>query len=130
MDTLYEIRIPILKNLFDGETVMKTAFVFVDRVYIHVTEDETHWFINMELKDKEKNNQIPKEFENELLAQAVRLNIYNKTHVIREILLARAMSSSFVDQDDPINRIEAEQTDVFDEELNTILKDWFDCNGK
>lgn len=130
MDALYEIRIPVLKNLFDGETVMKAAFAFIDRAYIHVTEDKTHWFVNIELKDKEKNNQIPKEFENELLVQAVRLNVYNKTHVIREIVLARAMTSSIVDQDDPIERIEAEQKDISDEELNTILKDWFDSNGK
>lgn len=130
MDALYEIRIPVLKDLFDGETVMKAAFAFIDRAYIHVTEDKTQWFVNIELKDKEKNNQIPKEFENELLVQAVRLNVYNKTHVIREILLARAMTSSIVDQDDPIERIEAEQKDISDEELNTILKDWFDSNGK
>ena len=50
----------------------------------------------IELTDKGDNDvaDIALEFENEMLAQAVRYHVYLQTHTIREILMARAMSST------------------------------------
>ena len=69
-----------------------------------------------------------KEFENELLSQTVRLQVFNRTRSIREILLARAMTSTLLNEKDPIAKIQAEQCDISQEELESILTDWFDSN--
>lgn len=128
---MYKMRFPVLKSMFQAACVMKAAFAFVDRVYIHVDEDKKYWFVDMEMKEgTTETANIQQEFENELLTQAVRLHVYNQTHVVRELLLARAMASSFIDQEDPVKRIASVQEDLSDEEFSTIIQDWFEHNEK
>lgn len=129
---MYSIKIPVLKNMFRKDSIIKAAFAFVDKAYIHIEEDDSNWIINMDLKDNIiDSNKIPAEFENELLIQEVRLNVYNKTHILRELLLARALTSTFVDSEDSLERIQCSQVDdIPEDELEHILMDWFDKDGK
>lgn len=129
---MYSIKIPVLKNMFRKDSIIKAAFAFVDKAYIHIEEDDSNWIINMDLKDTIiDSNKIPAEFENELLIQEVRLNVYNKTHILRELLLARALTSTFVDSEDSLERIQCSQVDdIPEDELEHILMDWFDKDGK
>lgn len=129
---MYDIKIPVLKSVFGKDTIMKAAYAFVDKAYIHFEEDDANWFINMSLKDNSTDSKtVYAEFENELLIQEVRLNVYNKTHVLRELLLARALTSTFVDAEDSIDRIQHSQLEIVSEdELDKILVDWFDRNEK
>ena len=69
------------------------------------------------------------EFKNEILAQEVRRLVYKKTHPIRELLLARAMASSLVSEEDPVKQVRAEEDSISDEELATIMKDWYKQDG-
>ena len=118
--------------MFRKDSIIKAAFAFVDKAYIHIEEDDSNWIINMDLKDNIiDSNKIPAEFENELLIQEVRLNVYNKTHILRELLLARALTSTFVDSEDSLERIQCSQVDdIPEDELEHILMDWFDKDGK
>jgi len=126
---MYDIKIPVKKSAFGIDIVLKAAFVFVDKAFIHLDEDDTNWIVNMAIKNEAvEGDKIPAEFENELLIQAVRLSVYNKTHVLRELLLARAMTSTFVDSEDSIERIQDSQMDIPETELEKILMDWFDKN--
>ena len=70
------------------------------------------------------------EFENELISQAVRWNVYQQTHTLRELLMARAMTSTMIDDNDPMERIAGDQADIDENELNSILTNWFDSYEK
>ena len=59
-------------------------------------------------------------------AQALREQVYRRTKTLREILLARAMTSTMIDREDPVKAVEAEATDISPDELKEILTDWFE----
>lgn len=117
--------IQVLKVIYPPEVMMKTAYLFLDRAYLHITENENAWTVHFSAKGTELPANIGENFENALIAQSVRGIVYQKTHHLREMLLARAMTSSLIDTEDPVKQIEKDQqTD--DEELSDILEDWFE----
>ena len=67
-----------------------------------------------------------KEFENEILTQSARHEIYLQTKNIRELMLARAVATSVVAP--TIENVESDTQDEVDYDENEILKDWFDSN--
>lgn len=123
----FEIRFELNKDIYSKEALLKAAFSFVNRAYIHLDQDDAHWIVTAHSKQND-GNLIPSDFENELLAQEVRLTVYRKTHYLREILLARAMASSLVSESDPKKQIHEDEASVSDEELSRILKDWYNVN--
>lgn len=126
---MYDIVRKVSKTLYPPEVVLKAAYAFLSVAYIHIEDDPAHWIIK--LHPKQTNSAYPilgDEFENELLAQAVRLRVQQRTKSVREILLGRALASTMIDEVDPIVKIEAEQADVPEEELSQILTDWFEHN--
>ena len=62
-----------------------------------------------------------------LLAQAVRYQVYLQTHTLREILMARAMSSTIAGGNTELEK--SELPDSIDN-LGSILTDWFEKNEK
>lgn len=121
------LRIVLEKIFYSKESLLKAAFSFIDQVYVHLDEDEDHWIVNMQAKHGESEH-LPEKFENELLAQEVRRVVYKRTYSIRELLLARAMASSFVTDDDPVAKIHEDEDSVSNEELSQILQDWYNQN--
>lgn len=67
------------------------------------------------------------DLENALLAQTVRFQVYKQTHIIREVLMARAMSSTMTMDSDPVELVE---DNYLDDDIDDILKDWFVNEGK
>lgn len=127
---MYTYTFKVNKKLFSSEALLKAAYSFLDNAYIHFDEEESEWLVNMESKGQEGlPDDINRKFENELLAQTVRINVANRTKTIREIVLARAMTSTMIDKNDPIEKIQSEQSDISEETLNEILTDWFDSHG-
>lgn len=125
---MYQTEVRVDKSLFPPEVVLKAAYAFLETDYIHIDEDGAYWVVQMSPKPGTAPENRTAEFENELLSQAVRFQVFKQTKSIREILLARAMTSTMVDQEDPIGRIQSEQDDISNEELEQILTDWFDKN--
>lgn len=125
---MYQMESKVNKTLYPAMVVLKAAYAFIDRYYVHIDEDEEHWVIRMSAKSGMTTGDQAAEFENELLSQAVRCQIFEQTKSIREILLARAMASTMVDHEDPISRIQTEQDEISGSELDRILTDWFDDN--
>ena len=124
---MYEYRKEVLKSLYPPVVVLKAAYNFLDQAYIHVEETETGWIIQMSKKsDDDAGFPTPEEFENELVSQALREQVYQRTRALREMLMARAMTSTIIDHEDPLHRLEAENEDISPEELNEILTDWFE----
>lgn len=126
---MYNFKFHVDKELFPPEVLLKAAYSFLNRAYVHFLDDGPTWIVEMEAKGAGSlPENINKEFENELLTQAVRQIVTNKTHSIREILIARAMASTVISEEDPVERVLAEQSDLPDERLDEILQDWFECH--
>ena len=112
--------IKLNKQLYPAESIKKAAYKYIDRFYIHLDMDENYYLI--ELKSKHEDQMDDCEFVNEVLAQAVRYEVYKKTHVIRELLIARAMSSTIIGElPENIGIIDSDG-----EKLEDILMDWFE----
>lgn len=109
------------KELYSKTALLKAAYFFTDRVYIHLDADEEYYYAELTAKPDE----VPvseEEFANEMLAQSVRHEIYLQTKNIRELLLARAMSTSLVTKKEVVTEDLTENKKFTEDE---ILKDWF-----
>lgn len=117
----------VLKSVYPSECVIKAASLFVEKAYIHFDEDDQYWLVELVPKVNAEDDKLSGEFENELLAEAVRFSVYKRTKNIREIILARAVSSSIINTEDhdSFNVVQEETSEI---ELNGILTDWFDKN--
>lgn len=114
------------RELYSKIALIKAAYNFTDKAYVHLDADEKYYYVSICEKDG-KEEISENEFENEILAQSARHEIYLQTKSIRELMLARAVATSVVapkDEDESSNS-EIEQEFSEDE----ILKDWFDTNG-
>jgi len=112
----------IAKDLYPKTVVLKSAYTFTDRAFIYISQDDNNYIINIEGKDDDID--VENEFKNELLSQALRYDVIDKTKNIRELIISRALASTVIDNDNSI--IEYENNTIDDE----ILKDWFDGNGE
>ena len=109
------------KELYSKIALLKAAYNFTDKAYVHLDADRDYYYVSLEMKDN-GNAISEKEFSNEMLAQSVRHEIYLQTKNIRELMLARAMATTVVA--DPITSEEiGELPDHYSED--EILKDWF-----
>ena len=113
-------------KIYPREALLKASYQFINDYYIHLKTDENNYIVEITPKEEREavDSTVAERFENELLAAAVRLQVYQQTHVLREVMLGRAMASTVVldeeEEDAPLNEAEA------DSSLTDILKDWFD----
>ena len=125
----YKLSIP--KTLYSSSVLIRTAYRFIDQSYIHFSSADDNWIIEINNKNPDYDVEtIAKEFENMLISQALRDIISEKTKTLREIIMARSLTSTYIDEEDPLLKIKAEQEDVTEEELERILKSWFDIYEK
>ena len=128
---MYDVVFDVSKSLYPALAVLKAAFAFVDTCYVHIGENPNSWVVEISPKPSSGSQpNVRADFENELIAQSVRLHVYQKTHHIREILLARAMSSTLIVGEDTLSEAECDEDDVSQEELDAILADWFESHGR
>lgn len=102
---------------------MKVAYHFIDRYYVYLDYiSEQPEYMQIELSPKKgvhsKAVEAAGEFMNELLNQNLRVGIEKKTESVRELVLARALYTSYLD--------EAEDEEEANYNINSIAKDWFD----
>ena len=117
------------KELYSKEVILKAAYAFTDRLYIHLDADATYYKVQLISKEENKNEKkLYAEFENELIAQETRRVIAEQTKNIREMIIARALSSTIV------NNVEEDNIDLLKNEdayaAEEILQDWFDVYDK
>ena len=125
---LYDISVSVSRELYDREVVLKTAYIFTEKAYLHIESNEENWIIHMKMKPG-MEAVSPAEFENALISEMVRLSVYRRTHTLRELLMGKALSTSVIEHDNPIREIASEQ-ETSQEELQDILQDWFEKNEK
>lgn len=125
----YNQEIKVDKSIYSLDVLLKTAFSFTDRIYLHLAQDEKSWIISWKAKDEVSID--AEEFENELIMQQLRERITEKTAEVRKLLLARAFSSSIIEagEDRPA---ESDSENPFRKELereydsSNVMKGWFD----
>lgn len=108
------------KSVYDRRALLKAAFRFTDRCYIHLQQDEAQWIVSWREKDGAAVDSG--EFENELIAQSLRLQLLEESAELRKILLARAMASTVI-QEVPVPS--GESGSAGQDEVQ-ILRGWFD----
>lgn len=124
------ITINVAKSIYPSECVIKAAYVFLEKAYILVDENEKYWIISLESKCEDADmNCLKGEFQNELLSQVIRINVYKQTKNIREMLMARAISTTLIDRNESYIEKNEETSQIDENEFKKILTDWFDSNG-
>ncbi len=115
-----------LKELYPKIALLKSAYSFTDRAYIHLDADDEYYYATVTPKP-EKEPVTEEEFMNEMLCQAVRHEVYRQTKTLRELLVARAVASSVVQTDD---RVDLHDDAAFrnDALAAEILTDWFEAD--
>jgi His-Xaa-Ser system protein HxsD len=119
-------RIKFNKELYSKIALIKAAYNYTDVAFLHLDADEHYYYVIFETKPGHEEIR-EQDFLNEMLAQSVRHEIYSQTKNIRELLLARAMATSVVFNDDAAsNEYDENCSESFSED--DILKDWFEDN--
>lgn len=121
---MYDYTFEADKSIYPLVAILKAAYAFVERAYIHLGDHDSTWSVSLTPKREASGEIAAKEFENELLAQTVRLSVFQQTHTIRELLLARALSSTMVEND--TSALENAEEDISQGDLEQILTDWFE----
>ena len=113
------------RELYSKTALIKAAYNFTDRAYLHLDADKNYYYVSISTKDGQPEV-TDQEFENEILAQSARHEIYLQTKNIRELMLARAVATSVVAPREKAAETDSENTHTFSED--EILKDWFEAN--
>ena len=109
------------KELYSKTALLKAAYNFTDKAFVHLDADDDYYFVDLEMKTGE-DPISEKTFTNEMLAQSVRHEVYLQTKNIRELMLARAMATTVV-ADTRDERGGQNYPDKYSED--EILKNWF-----
>ena len=110
-------------DIYPKVAVLKAAYHMIDRCYIHIDTDDRDLIVEITPKDGFEDGKLSHEMNNEVLAQTVRYGVYQQTHEIREILVARAMASTVLNAtpESPVL-----PDDKPENSLDDILTDWFE----
>ena len=112
------MRFTYRKELYPKAALIKAAYHFTDAAYLHLDADDEYFIVSLDVKDGCSLD--PRDFEDEMLAQIARYEVFLQTKDIREISLARALASSVV-----VTAGEPGSPDENDVAAEEILKDWF-----
>ena len=72
------------RNLYCKEALLKAAFNFTDKAYIHLSQTENEYIVDFVIK--EGNTVSEQEFDNEMIFQTMRHKVYLETADIRKIM--------------------------------------------
>lgn len=93
----------INEKIYSLTAVMKTAYMFIDKVYIYLDYESENiikvQFTFKEVYDKSNMGKTVNEFCNELLSQCLRIKIFKDTKNIRELILGRALYNTCIEND-------------------------------
>ena len=114
-------------SVYSREVLLKATYAFIDNYYVHIDKDANDYIVTISAKNGDGDINIAGLFENELISSAIRMQVFQQTHVIRELLLGRAMASTMIlEGDDEENVPELKEMSDQNNELKSILEDWFD----
>lgn len=110
------------KGIYPKISILKAAFSYTDRAYIHLDVTDEAYTVQIVPKSGYEEVDLD-EFTNEVLSQCLRHEVYLQTKTVRELLVARSLSTSLIEEK-PIPTA----TDECNAVPEDILVDWFDKN--
>lgn len=117
-------------RVFCKAAVLKTAYLFTGEYYVYMSYQGEHSIqVVVEAKSGISIDEVDKKFGNELLTQMVRLQVSTENKTVRELVIGRALYSSYMDFGEDcaaesanyINRVNTYS-------LDDIAVDWFEVN--
>ena len=90
-----QILLEVNKNIYEVEAILKTAYLFNDKCYMHVdsvAEDVIGVYFKAKGATNDDLKEIADNFCNELIDQQIRLNVEKKYGKIREEIVKKAFS--------------------------------------
>lgn len=125
------MQIKFSKELYPKFALIKTAYAFTNRAYVHLDTDGLYYVINW-IPRGSQDVVTEGEFMNEMLTQCARYEILKKTRNLRELLAARAIASTMLDMSEMIKEDINTDTGIDNEDHmsseDEILRDWFEEN--
>ena len=114
------------KKLYPQIALFKAAYSFTDIAYIHLDASDEYYIVS--ISAKEGHEELSEDaFNNEILYQTVKHEVYTQTKDIRSLIMARAMASTVIEK---TVTYEPKNEDASTSEIDTmsILTNWFDKN--
>lgn len=109
-------------KLYPKIAIVKTAYSFLDKAYILLDLDGDDYVLSVTPKVEIEN--LKETITSELVAQLARYEVYLQTKNVRELMLARAMASTVVGNN------ETDDKELPDYDVEKINIDWFDKYDK
>ena len=106
------------KELYSKSVLFHACYRFTDYAYIHLDVDEKDYIVSIRPKETDDKKDYAALFSNQIIEEASREDIREKTKNIRQILFARAMASSVIFED------ENEEDDCVNDK--SAMRDWFE----
>ena len=126
-----EMRVLYSKNIYSKKALLKAAYHFTDQYYIYLGVEGDSFFVDFTSKSGDiiDGERLQNQFKNEILAQVIHLVVASETSDLRKLVVARALSSTMIDEERNGDRTNNEPTDIDEislNELSAIAKDWYD----
>lgn len=123
------VTMDVAESLFSIDAIYGTAYLFVDRCWLFMTRP-SDGVVGVNLKTKEETDEagleaLAGEFANELLNQAIRVQIADSTSTLREYTMARAFFTTPVQSsiDALLAELDAEELEEDDLEISVPWED-------
>jgi len=112
-------------RIYCKEVILKTAYLFVDDYYMFISYKSNH-IITVSIQNKKDLplSDIDKRFSNELIAQMVHYDLSNTNRNIKDLILGRALYSTYFDADEE-NIVNEKDEVSLKYSLDDIAVDWF-----
>lgn len=114
-------------DLYPREVIIKAAYSFTSDYFVHLDYYDEYYLISLTPKNSEEDEtDIKNKLDNAIISQLARFTVSSKTSKIRQLIMARAFSSSLI-----VNKEELPEYDTkYVASSEKILKDWFESYGE
>ena len=118
------IEFRVNKKVYPLKAIYRAAYLFTDKYYIGLDQTEETYIIKFSGKEKTCDYDDVGAFQNELLNQNLKLALSNDTREIRELIVTRALYSSFLPEEN--EEVSISETSEQEYDLDKIAKAWYE----
>lgn len=118
------IEFRVNKEVYPLKAIYRAAYLFTDKYYIGLDQTEETYIIKFSGKEKTCDYDDVGAFQNELLNQNLKLALSNDTREIRELIVTRALYSSFLPEEN--EEVSISETSEQEYDLDEIAKAWYE----
>ena len=118
------IEFRVNKEVYPLKAIYRAAYLFTDKYYIGLDQTEETYIIKFSGKEKTCDYDDVGAFQNELLNQNLTLALSNDTREIRELIVTRALYSSFLPEEN--EEVSISETSEQEYDLDEIAKAWYE----